>query len=533
MTTIKGHFQTYESEAEPFISRGEGDLFRLADRRYLYKRYHGARTSEAEQARLDEIIAAGRTIHEARKSLTGISAVSWPVDITTNADGVTGVIITRAPDRFYREDGGGVRDLHCLYLQRARPPSLGPRIAVLIRLMETMRSLREVNLVHGDVSASNVLWSISPSPRVYLIDADGLRYHHTPSGRKRFTLTWQDPRLHTAMIGEHDRYSDDWALAAMIWRVFSLRPDKLDALHLADDAKAVARLVPREYREIGDALVTIFSHPLETTCRLSASDWHARLCNVFLRPDGTLRTDLIARAEQAVIPDRRAVPIRPMRPPSPLPTVESSHESPQSTPVATHAETPMWTLRRLTVIAGTILAFAMAGVFASAVGNLNRKASVRRTGHHQELRSYSDQSRAFTAHIPFDWRTTSKDVRNGDMRQTSFVARNGWVTISTFRTNLGTRLLAKTQIPGIYWGADHTPLVKRSGYHQMRSSLVREGSLAYWRWDLAVSGAPEANFFYARCHRAVWIAIDAQDSLASIVSEAQPLLSHFSLTCSS
>jgi len=87
---------------------------------------------------------------------------SSPLNIV-NATLPAGVIIPEIPKRFYR-DNGKPRYLSFLTLARTNPPNAATRVAVLIRLSEILAWLDVSHLVHGDLSAKNVVWCATPAP---------------------------------------------------------------------------------------------------------------------------------------------------------------------------------------------------------------------------------------------------------------------------------------------------------------------------------------------------------------------------------
>jgi hypothetical protein len=129
------------------------------------------------------------------------SSSAWPSAAVVGDDPslALGTLMRRAPARFWlRHRDGGPRPATLSYLASdpdriavaygARVPAPGApeRVAVvyaLCRLLDSWQTLRSpVHVVHGDISAKNVLWSLVPTPAVYVLDCDGATVGQSPAG---------------------------------------------------------------------------------------------------------------------------------------------------------------------------------------------------------------------------------------------------------------------------------------------------------------------------------------------------------------
>ena len=129
--------------------------------------------------------------------------------------------------RDFVRDGGSLRTMEFLILRRGEPPIAHQRVAVLIRLAETLAWLADRGLVHGDVSPRNVVWSLDSMPKVILLDVDGVHDAATPSTDSVVTPGWGDPRVLDRVTAAHDLHSDWYALALFMYRGLFVTPGML------------------------------------------------------------------------------------------------------------------------------------------------------------------------------------------------------------------------------------------------------------------------------------------------------------------
>jgi hypothetical protein len=112
------------------------------------------------------------------------------------------------------------RNLNYLRLPREEiPPEV--RFLLLRQLAAVLALLEYARLVHGDISAQNVLWHTDPEPSIFLIDCDGM-HDIGEEGSRATTAGWTDPRKDAGEIESHDMRSDWLALALAVWRVTAL-----------------------------------------------------------------------------------------------------------------------------------------------------------------------------------------------------------------------------------------------------------------------------------------------------------------------
>ncbi len=161
-------------------------------------------------------------------------AAAWPTAVVVDPRDpsvAAGVLMPRAPRRFtVRHRDGRSRPASLSYLTAdparrhaaygidlpapAAPDRFG-LVYALARLLEAFDS-GAARIVHGDLSAKNVLWSTQRGPEVFVLDCDSSerfddagRLLGPPDRRRAMTPNWEDPHAPTgASPGPHaDRYS--------------------------------------------------------------------------------------------------------------------------------------------------------------------------------------------------------------------------------------------------------------------------------------------------------------------------------------
>ena len=120
------------------------------------------------------------------------SSSAWPAAAVVGPDDATvalGALMRRAPAQFWLRHRDGTNRLATLsylagdpdrmavaYGVTVPPPGAPERVALvyaLARLLDAWQGGAGPVVVHGDLSAKNVLWSLRPAPAVYVLDCDG------------------------------------------------------------------------------------------------------------------------------------------------------------------------------------------------------------------------------------------------------------------------------------------------------------------------------------------------------------------------
>ncbi|MCT2588269.1 hypothetical protein [Actinophytocola gossypii] len=154
----------------------------------------------------------------------------WPRAVLLRDGRAAGVLLPRVPAEYTftpRSPSGGrvtvLRELQHLIagpalLARRGIPDTDPatRVRVLAGLASAVAFLHERDVVLGDLSVKNVLWS--PVRGVYLLDCDALRLTGTnPPVRQPNSPGWDDP----AFPGTQNQQSDRYKLALTVLRVLA------------------------------------------------------------------------------------------------------------------------------------------------------------------------------------------------------------------------------------------------------------------------------------------------------------------------
>ncbi|GGK16364.1 hypothetical protein GCM10011583_55340 [Streptomyces camponoticapitis] len=283
---IGGTGRRYSVEDTELNSGGQAKLYRCRDDKGLirvYKQYLRPLHDTGDIAQLVRVQRMGHGIvahAEGARSLGGTapSSVNWPIDLIRPGHEVDGVVLPLIPADFMR-DGKRPRTLDFLSLARANPPRAAVRVGVLVRVCDIFAYLESERLLHGDVSAKNVVWRPSP-PHAYLIDSDGMRSFSPAPTKGVCTPGWEDPRLQAKALAAHDRYSDRYALALALYKCLFLNPGGPCFVNGSwSGVSGIPRaLDPRLRRLFARAL----DEPLATVERPTAVEWRQVLTSVFL-----------------------------------------------------------------------------------------------------------------------------------------------------------------------------------------------------------------------------------------------------------
>jgi len=92
-------------------------------------------------------------------------------------------------------------------------------LGFLERLAKVLGVFEKHNVVHGDLSMRNILWSFDAHNPCFILDCDGVTVDGIGAGLAPVTTPgWSDPRLMNRSITRPDLSSDWYALAAAIYR---------------------------------------------------------------------------------------------------------------------------------------------------------------------------------------------------------------------------------------------------------------------------------------------------------------------------
>ncbi|MFI7012053.1 hypothetical protein [Streptomyces sp. NPDC050145] len=205
---------------------GQGEVHVVAGQgRLLYKGYR--EPHKVDGAALAALVSYRLRLQEADRERLDREA-AWPLCRVLDGSRVTGFLMNRAPNPMtWATSKGDSRLIDLSYLLReAKPawsavvqPAPQARRALAIALTEAIGRLHAAGLVLGDLSQSNVLWTLDPVPSVFLLDCDGIRLvGRAPVLPQADTPDWHDP---LASPGTATVDSDRYKAALMIGRVLA------------------------------------------------------------------------------------------------------------------------------------------------------------------------------------------------------------------------------------------------------------------------------------------------------------------------
>ncbi|MFE3188756.1 hypothetical protein ACFXHA_07075 [Nocardia sp. NPDC059240] len=258
-------------------------------RERLYRAYTLPLTDPDEQDRVGKVAATGRGIvlgAEARSDSSAVT-ISWPIDAVWRDGALAGVILPAVPGEYLRPDRVP-RTLDQLYGPE-QPFGAEYRVAAAIQFCELFEALERNDLVHGDIAPHNLLWSGSSA---YLLGGEGLRSAHALPVPQPIAEGWRDPRVLFDGIPGHDRYSDRFDVALLVYRCLLLDTE-LPAIRDGRWCK------PAELPSLDPPLRALFDRAFDdasaTAQRPTAGEWRAALLAAFREPDGiTPRRDALS-----------------------------------------------------------------------------------------------------------------------------------------------------------------------------------------------------------------------------------------------
>ena len=233
-------------------SGGEGTVYAHAsDSSTVVKRYHG----RAATLMLDGLLRQVHTLNAGFRAYVQ-QRCCLPTAIIEEAGKAVGILMPSIPDEFQFSPGDGSRHLrelqhllfdHALKRLGESPPTDVQLLELCRQWACTMSALHQANIIIGDVSPKNWLWTVHPSPGVYLIDCDSYRVRNcAPVLPQKQTPDWDDPKLPPG--AQANMESDAYKLALLCCRVLlrdsRIRPGTaLQRLH-GGDRPALAWMTP-------------------------------------------------------------------------------------------------------------------------------------------------------------------------------------------------------------------------------------------------------------------------------------------------
>jgi hypothetical protein len=254
----------------------------------------------------------------------------WPLVVATAPDGkAAGIVIREIPGEFFH--GSHVLEFQHLLnadddARRAEFPvvDLPTRLLLLARFAEAMKLLHELGIIFGDVSSTNVAFSLGAKPRIMLVDTDSARRKGTRGafGAQPHTPMWEPPealgakrpldyfkRLGAGSPGELSKLGDAWRrqtietdvykFGLMVVRVLDYGRQRTQNRH-PDKARQVLR------SRVSGAAARLLDQTLgdDPKARPTMDDWYQALRGRTVSPAPPGRTGLpVPSAGKSADPD--------------------------------------------------------------------------------------------------------------------------------------------------------------------------------------------------------------------------------------
>lgn len=228
MTTIPEVDENSIGVLTPLGGGGEGEVFRISsDKTSVYKKFHSHVLPEINEPGLRNTIECLDEFSPQDRSFI-LTHTAWPHTIVRSGRQLSGFLMPLVNQKFFSRQGRkddktkSPTDWNRLaYLKRTHSQSnivttlpdmhveecRLDRINLCRDLAAVFMGLHEHDIVVGDVSGRNILWSQPPDNRVLLIDCDGMRKEgQVAVTRAKQSPDWFDPILNGDTNLESDRY---------------------------------------------------------------------------------------------------------------------------------------------------------------------------------------------------------------------------------------------------------------------------------------------------------------------------------------
>ncbi len=306
---LRGLFDNWVISQHQIASGGQAVLFDVPGTSFVYKRFKRPPTRSDEvtdlRGRLRELASTGQKVFVHHGSAPGqdvVSSFCWPVDVIEERQVPVGIVMPRASAEFFLEGGDKLRTFEFLYLYRTHPPCSLERAHVLLCVLRAFDYLGEMHLVHGDVAPKNIVWTLRPQPRVFVLDVDGMHkegaryWHHVQ------TPEWEDPRVAAGLVDGHDLRSDWYALALLVLR--SMLCSRYAVTAEARPARVAIEPPGALPATLASSLERVLTKRLDAAARPRPEQWASLLLGHFF-PAGRADLDAVAKADVAVAQRRR------------------------------------------------------------------------------------------------------------------------------------------------------------------------------------------------------------------------------------
>jgi DNA-binding helix-hairpin-helix protein with protein kinase domain len=203
---------------------GQGTVYLLRNHPDLvYKKY---KVNGVNPAALQALVNLPASMSAAEVDILN-SFTAWPYARVMSGGAAVGLLMPIAPQRFFGRTQAGPKLRAVQYLLyppkpmwgEIRPLDIAGRLHLVHKIVALFKVLHDRQVVVGDISMNNMLWSDSADPDIFMIDCDGARVSPNPAPLSQpDTPDWGDPLTPPAAA---DLDSDAYKLALLIGRVIS------------------------------------------------------------------------------------------------------------------------------------------------------------------------------------------------------------------------------------------------------------------------------------------------------------------------
>jgi len=230
---------------------------------------------------------------------------AWPIELYGQPHAITAIAIPLAPSDFYMDiQYFGTTETRLLELsllvdrefwQQPNVDTPEPRIPIESRIelcfsmLTTLITLWEAGGNYGDFSYKNLIWALTPTPRIMFLDAD------TATADINFDRKMVSPYFSEHLIDGSSARQKDLRLAALvIWRIFSqkLRSHPDDQVY-SNSLNQVNSEVRLAIQRLWTEMTIESAHELHATLHKNRDDRFIKALLINAQKDGLARHALI------------------------------------------------------------------------------------------------------------------------------------------------------------------------------------------------------------------------------------------------